>query len=123
MLRLGRYRGPAHIFIDNVISPHRTLDVLRRLAARDRNVKVIENTRNFGHIRSPIHALHQASGDAVNLHFVYFQDLLGASGGVMKLQLGKGDAHRKSRSRKPADENAVMFWLRKKYYQMIRRMA
>ena len=31
----------------------------------DRNVKVIVNTRNFGHVRSPYHALLQCRGDAV----------------------------------------------------------
>ena len=36
-----------------------------QLAAQDKRVKVIINTRNFGHIRSPYHALLQASGDAV----------------------------------------------------------
>jgi glycosyltransferase involved in cell wall biosynthesis len=35
------------------------------LAARDSRVKVILNSRNFGHIRSPYFALLQASGDAV----------------------------------------------------------
>ena len=35
------------------------------MAARDRNVKVIVNTRNFGHVRSPYHALLQCRGDAV----------------------------------------------------------
>jgi polyisoprenyl-phosphate glycosyltransferase len=63
MLRLGRYRYE-HIFIDNA-SQDGTVAVLRRIAAADRNVKVIENTRNFGHIRSPIHGLHQATGEAV----------------------------------------------------------
>ncbi len=37
----------------------------RELAAADRHVKVIVNTRNFGHIRSPYHGFLQASGDAV----------------------------------------------------------
>lgn len=53
-----------HIFIDNA-STDRTLEQLRAIAAEDRNVKVIVNTRNFGHIRSPYHALLQAKGDAV----------------------------------------------------------
>lgn len=53
-----------HIFIDNA-STDRTVERLRALAARDRNVKVIVNTRNFGHIRSPFHALLQARGEAV----------------------------------------------------------
>jgi hypothetical protein len=32
---------------------------------QDKNVKVIRNTRNFGHIRPPMHALYQSRGDAV----------------------------------------------------------
>jgi len=40
-------------------------EVLRGIAARDRNFKVILNARNFGHIRSPFNAFLAASGDAV----------------------------------------------------------
>jgi glycosyltransferase involved in cell wall biosynthesis len=53
-----------HIFIDNASNDH-TAEKLRQIAKQDRRVKVILNTRNFGHIRSPYHALLQASGDAV----------------------------------------------------------
>jgi polyisoprenyl-phosphate glycosyltransferase len=53
-----------HLFIDNA-STDRTVAVLRELAGQDRRVKVIVNTRNFGHIRSPYHAFLQARGDAV----------------------------------------------------------
>src|SRR5262245_13381921 len=53
-----------HIFIDNA-STDGTVDALRALAARDKRVKVIVNTRNFGHIRSPYHGLLQCRGDAV----------------------------------------------------------
>ncbi len=53
-----------HIFIDNA-STDATVARIKALAASDRRVKLIVNTRNFGHIRSPIHALLQARGDAV----------------------------------------------------------
>jgi glycosyltransferase involved in cell wall biosynthesis len=53
-----------HIFIDNA-SIDDTVEILRMLAAQDDRVKVIINTRNFGHVRSPYHALLQARGDAV----------------------------------------------------------
>jgi glycosyltransferase involved in cell wall biosynthesis len=53
-----------HIFIDNA-SKDRTVPRLKEIAAKDKNVKIIVNTRNFGHIRSPFHGLLQASGDAV----------------------------------------------------------
>jgi glycosyltransferase involved in cell wall biosynthesis len=53
-----------HLFIDNA-STDRTVSILRELAATDKRVKVIVNTRNFGHIRSPYYAFLQAQGDAV----------------------------------------------------------
>ena len=53
-----------HIFIDNA-STDGTVDVLRGICAKDARVKVIVNTRNFGHIRSPYHALLQTRGEAI----------------------------------------------------------
>ena len=53
-----------HLFIDNA-STDKTVDILRELAATDKRVKVIVNTRNFGQVRSPYHAFLQARGDAV----------------------------------------------------------
>src|SRR5262245_19947210 len=53
-----------HVFIDNA-SIDDTVGILRRIAAQDKNVKVIVNTRNFGHVRSPYHGLLQCRGDAV----------------------------------------------------------
>jgi glycosyltransferase involved in cell wall biosynthesis len=53
-----------HLFIDNA-SKDGTVQILRELAAADKRVKVIVNTRNFGHIRSPYHAFLQARGDAI----------------------------------------------------------
>jgi glycosyltransferase involved in cell wall biosynthesis len=119
MRRLGRYRYE-HIFIDNC-SKDRTLDVLHRLAARDRNVKIIENTRNFGHIRSPMHAFTQASGDAVIILLSDLQDppelleqmIVEWEGGT-PIVIGVKET---------SEESRLMFWIRKKYYQMIRRMA
>lgn len=60
---LPKYRYE-HIFIDNA-STDKTVENIMRLAAKDTNVKLIVNVRNFGHIRSPMHAIHQTKGDAV----------------------------------------------------------
>lgn len=51
------------IIIDNSSSDG-TQKILREIAARDSCVKVIFNTRNFGHIRSPYWGILQSSGDA-----------------------------------------------------------
>jgi glycosyltransferase involved in cell wall biosynthesis len=62
-----------HIFIDNA-SKDGTVAKLKAIAREDRNVKIIVNVRNFGHIRSPYHALLQAQGDAVILLVADLQD-------------------------------------------------
>ena len=62
-----------HIVIDN-LSTDSTAQILEKIAKTDKNLKVIINNRNFGHIRSPIHGLLQASGDAVILMSADFQD-------------------------------------------------
>jgi glycosyltransferase involved in cell wall biosynthesis len=62
-----------HLFIDNA-SKDGTVNVLREMAAEDPGVKVIVNTRNFGHVRSPMHAFLQAKGDAIGTLFADLQD-------------------------------------------------
>ena len=45
-----------HIFIDNA-SKDSTVARLKAIAARDSNVKIIVNCRNFGHLRSPMYGM------------------------------------------------------------------
>jgi glycosyltransferase involved in cell wall biosynthesis len=70
--QLPQYRYE-HIFIDNA-STDKTVAILRQLATDDNQVKVIVNSRNFGHIRSPYYGLLQAQGDAVILIVADLQD-------------------------------------------------
>lgn len=51
------------LIIDNNSSDN-TVEKLRAIAKHDKRLKVIVNMRNFGHIRSPLHAFMQSSGDA-----------------------------------------------------------
>ena len=62
-----------HIIIDNS-STDNTTEILRELAKQDKNIKVIINSRNFGHVRSPVHGLLQSKGDAAILMMSDFQD-------------------------------------------------
>ena len=62
-----------HIFIDNA-SGDGTRRILREMCAADPNVKAIFNARNFGAVRSGIHVLLQARGDAVLALACDFQD-------------------------------------------------
>lgn len=109
-----------HIFIDNA-SRDTTVDILKRLAKDDRNVKIIVNSRNFGHIRSPYHALLQAHGDAVVLLVSDLQDppamirdFIGKWEEGFKVVLGV-----KTQSR----ETPAMFLVRKMYYEFIGRLS
>ena len=61
------------IFIDNG-SSDRTVEIVRGLCARDPRIKLIVNTRNFGQLRSPTHALFEATGRAVIGIVADFQD-------------------------------------------------
>jgi glycosyltransferase involved in cell wall biosynthesis len=119
MAQIGRYEYE-HIFIDNCSSDG-TVAVLKRLAALDRNVKIIVNARNFGHIRSPMHALFQARGEAVIGLVADLQDppelipeLLAKweEGYSMVLCV-----------KRTSDENPAMFWIRRQYYRAIERLS
>jgi polyisoprenyl-phosphate glycosyltransferase len=52
------------ILIDNE-SQDSTVAIARELCAADRRIKLIVNTRNFGQMRSPTHAVFQTSGKAI----------------------------------------------------------
>ena len=62
-----------HIIIDNA-STDNTQSIIRELCLKSKKVKAILNTRNFGHIRSPYHAILCAKGDAVIAISSDFQD-------------------------------------------------
>jgi glycosyltransferase involved in cell wall biosynthesis len=61
------------LFIDNA-STDSTVSLIRELCARDPRVRLIVNSRNFGQMRSPTHAIFQARGDAVIAMCADFQD-------------------------------------------------
>jgi glycosyltransferase involved in cell wall biosynthesis len=53
-----------HLFIDNC-SQDRTTAILKEIAARDKRVKIIINSRNFGLSRSPHYGMLHTEGDAL----------------------------------------------------------
>ncbi|MGZ3273394.1 MAG: glycosyltransferase family 2 protein [Caulobacteraceae bacterium] len=119
MAGIGRYRYE-HIFIDNA-STDRTVEIVKRLAAKDRNVKLLVNTRNFGQVGSPMYAVSQTRGDAVIGIVADFQDppelipeMIAAweTGVPMVLCIKRSSA-----------ENPVMYFLRKRYYRLINQLS
>ena len=53
-----------HIFIDNSSSDS-TVSILKKIANKDKNIKIIVNSRNFGPSKSPYYGYLQAGGEAV----------------------------------------------------------
>jgi len=109
-----------HIFIDNA-SRDKTVSILKEISLTDPNVKVIVNTRNFGHIRSPYHALMQAKGDAVIAMAADLQDppamivdFLRKWESGYKIVIGV-----KAKS----EESALFFAIRSIYYRIIGNLA
>jgi glycosyltransferase involved in cell wall biosynthesis len=109
-----------HIFIDNA-SKDRTVAILREIAQNDKRVKVIVNTRNFGHIRSPYHAILQAKGDAVISVVADLQD----PPTLIKDLIHKWEAGYKVvlGVKKQSEESRIIFLLRKMYYDVLRRLS
>jgi glycosyltransferase involved in cell wall biosynthesis len=109
-----------HIFIDNA-SKDKTVSILKDIAKDDKNVKVIINTRNFGHIRSPYHALLQAKGDAVISIVADLQDpphmiteFLKKWEEGYKIVIG---------IKTHSEESAIMFGVRKIFYTLISKLS
>jgi len=109
-----------HLFIDNA-SKDKTVEILRELAAADKRVKVIVNTRNFGHVRSPVHALLTAHGDAVQTCVADLQDppelipqFVRKWEQGYKIVVGIKIA---------SEESRHMFFIRRMYYGLIGRLS
>jgi glycosyltransferase involved in cell wall biosynthesis len=108
------------LFIDNA-STDNTVAILREIAATDKRLRVIVNVRNFGHVRSPHHALLQTTSDAVIIMAADLQDppeLISAF--LAKWEEG----YRVVVGVKSKSEESVFFYsLRSLYYKALRRLS
>lgn len=109
-----------HIFIDNA-STDNTVSKLKELAKDDKNIKIIVNSRNFGHICSPYHGLLEASGDAVVLFVADLQD----PASLIHEFIKKWEEGYKSivGVKKSSEENHIMFKIRKLYYSTVNKLS
>lgn len=109
-----------HIFIDNA-SLDRTVAILKDIARKDKNVKIIVNARNFGHIRSPYYGLLQANGDAAIILAADLQD----PPSLIKDFIKKWEEGYKIAIavKKQSKENLLMFGIRKLYYNVISSLS
>ena len=109
-----------HIFIDNA-STDSTVSKLKSIAKRDNNVKIIVNSRNFGHMCSPVHGMFQACGDVIISIVSDLQDppemipqfiSEWENGNDIVLAI-----------KKTSEENSLMFKIRKLYYGLLSKLS
>jgi polyisoprenyl-phosphate glycosyltransferase len=109
-----------HIIIDNY-STDGTVEILRGIARKDPNVKVILNARNFGHIRSPQHALFEANGDAA---IVLLSDLQDPPEMMLDfLREWEAGFPIVVAIKSTSDENSLMYRIRSVYYKTVARLT
>ncbi len=104
------------IFIDNH-SEDNTVERLKALAAADSAVKVIVNTRNFGHIRSPYYGILQSRGMAT----IYLASDLQDPPEIIPEFITEWERGFKLvMATKPHSEGSVLVhYLRKSYYRLL----
>ena len=109
-----------HIVIDNC-STDSTISILKELSLKDKKLKIIINSRNFGHTRSPIYGLMQASGDASILMTSDFQDppelipkYISEWEKGFDVVLGQKET---------SDENFVVHFFKKIFYNLINKIS
>lgn len=109
-----------HVFIDNC-STDGSHAKLHALAAQDKRVKVIFNARNFGHIRSPYHALLQVNGDCAVL---IASDLQDPPEMIEEFVKKWEEGFKTVMAVKPeSEESRVMFLVRRAYYRFVTRIS
>jgi polyisoprenyl-phosphate glycosyltransferase len=109
-----------HIFIDNA-SKDKTVDILKEIAKTDNRVRIIVNARNFGHVRSPFHAVRQARGDAVTGVVADLQD----PPHLIKEFIKKWEEGYKvvMAVKTRSEESRIMFALRSLFYYTLNRLS
>lgn len=108
------------IIIDN-FSTDKTREILRQLASKDKRLKIIFNTRNFGHIRSPYWAILQTKGVAT---ICLASDLQDPPEYIPQLISEWEKGWKIVMATKPVSQTSrVMHILRKTYYRLLDRVS
>lgn len=108
------------IFIDND-SQDNTKTILRKLAGANKQIKVIFNSRNFGHIRSPYYGILQAQGDAVIL---MASDLQDPPTTILEFMQKWEEGFKIVRGIKGKTEEGLLFsMIRKTFYQIVYKLG
>ena len=108
------------IFIDNY-STDSTRPKIEELCARNRRIKAIFNSKNFGQFNSPFYGLCQTTGDCTVLMCADFQDPVE----MLPQLVHEWEKGYKivSAIKTQSEENKMVRFLRTCYYKLIKRMS
>ncbi|WP_026835109.1 glycosyltransferase [Eubacterium xylanophilum] len=108
------------LFIDNA-STDSTRDKLRYICSKNKKIKAIFNTKNFGQFNSPYYGMCQTTGDCTINLCCDFQDPIDMIPKFVeewengyKIVIGVKTSSK---------ENPIMYFLRSVYYKMIKKMS
>ena len=108
------------ILIDND-STDSTQEKIRTIALTNPKIKAIFNARNFGHVRSPYHALMQATGDVV---ICMTSDLQDPPEMIPQLiEEWKKGAKAVVCVKQSSEESPLFFLIRRAYYALVHRLS
>ena len=109
-----------HLFIDND-SKDNSQNILREIASNDKNVKLIFNRTDYGHIKSPFHAIRQTNSDATIFLVCDLQD----PPSLIKEFISKWKAGSKLvlGVKKSSKEKPIIFFIRKIYYRLLNSIS
>lgn len=108
------------IFIDNY-STDSTRPKIEELCARNRRIKAIFNSKNFGQFNSPFYGLCQTTGDCTILMCADFQDPVEMISQLVH-EWEKGYMII-SAIKTQSEENKIVRFLRTCYYKLIKKMS
>ena len=109
-----------HMVIDNN-SNDGTIEVLKEIASKDKKFKVIINSKNYGHIKSPFYGLLQTDSDATILMASDFQDPVKLI--PQYIEKWKNGSKIVLGQKKTSDENKIIFSLRSFFYKFLNSVS
>lgn len=109
-----------HLFLDNC-SEDRTLAILKKIAAKDKHVKILSYSKNFGPIKSGFIGLKYAAGDAIIYYEANMKDPIGLIPTFIKhwedgYELVYG-------VRQQTSDNYLLGVMRRIYYRLVNTMS
>lgn len=108
------------LFIDND-SKDRTRDLIKTLCQKDKHIKAIFNTKNFGPNNSPLYGLVHSTGDCAILFCADFQDPVD----MIPVLIREWEKGYKIVSciKTTSQENKIVRFLRTCYYKLIKKIS